>query len=243
MIRNMKLTIGALLTLLGGGLLAWNLFAAALHLDEPAPWRLWPLAIAGLGLLFVLPPLVAPGERSLGALFLPGLPLLAVAGLAVATLVFQPGFVWGHFWPQIVLALAVALGLLALYLRSLWLILPALTLGLLGAALQFSALTGWWSAWAVLWTVAPLGAGLSLLIVGLWRRSNGLRVAGLLVCLFTAITAASLSALLTQHWSLINVALALGLIAGGAALALWGRPGGATRVATDPVADSPSIHS
>jgi hypothetical protein len=231
MIRNLKLTTGALLTLLGGGLLAWNLFAAVLHLPEPAPWRLWPLAIAGLGLLFVLPPLVAPGQRSLGALFVPGLPLLAVAGLAVATLVFQPGFVWGHFWPQIVLALALALGLLALYLRSVWLVVPALILGLLGVALQFSALTGWWSVWAVLWTVVPLGAGLGLLIAGLWHRSSGLRVAGLLVCLFSAIAAASLSALLTQHWSLINVALALGLMAGGAALALWGRPGGAEQVA------------
>ncbi len=224
MIRNMKLTVGALLTVLGGGLLAWNLFAAALHLPEPAPWRLWPLAIAALGLLFVLPPLAAPGQRGLGALFVPGLPLLAVAGLAVATLVFQPGFIWAHFWPQIVLALAAALGLLALYLRNIWLSLPALTLGLIGAALQFSALTGWWSVWAVLWTVAPLGAGLGLLLVGLWRRSNGLRAAGLLVCLVTAVLATGLSGLLTQHWSLINVALALGLMAGGAALAVWGRP-------------------
>jgi len=238
MTRTMKITIGALLTLLGGGLLAWNLFAAVLHLPEPAPWRLWPLAIAGVGLLLVLPPLVAPWQRSLGALFLPGLPLLAVAALAVATLVFQPGFIWAHFWPQIVLALAVAVGLLALYLRSVWLLLPALILGLLGAALQFSALTGWWSVWAVLWTVAPLGAGLGLLAVGLWHHSNGLRVAGLLVCLFTAITAASLSALLTQHWSLINVALALGLMGGGAALALWGRPGAAAQVNADTIANA-----
>lgn len=224
MTRNIKLTTGALLTLLGTMVLAYNLFAAALGWPDPALWRLWPLAIAGAGLLFVLPPLVAPQQRALGALFLPGLPLLTVAGLSAATLVLRPGFVWTLFWPQMVLALALALGLLALYLRSIWLILPALVLGLLGAALQLSALTGWWSLWAVLWSVAPFGAGLSLLVVGLRQHSNGLRLTGALTCLVTAIVAVSLGALLTGHWSVINVALALGLMAAGVALALWGRP-------------------
>ncbi len=224
MTRTIKLTTGAALILLGCLLLAYNLFAAALRWPDPAFWRLWPLAIAGAGLLLALPSLVAPRQRGLGALWIPSLLLLTVAGLSLAGRVLGPGFVWARFWPQIVLALALALGLLALYWRAIWLILPALVLGLLGAALQLSALTGWWSLWAVLWAVAPFGVGLSLLVIGLGRHLNGLRLAGGLICLVTGIMAASLSALLSGQWSVFNAALALGLMGAGVALALWGRP-------------------
>ncbi len=224
MTRTIKLTTGAALILLGSLLLVYNLFAAALGWPDPAFWRLWPLGIAGVGLLLALPPLVAPRQRGLGALWIPSLLLLTVAGLSAAGLLLRPGFVWARFWPQVVLALALALGLLVLYWRSIWLILPALVLGLLGAALQLSALTGWWSLWAVLWSVAPFGVGLSLLIIGLGSHSRGLGLAGGLICLVTAVVAASLSALLTGQWPFFNAAMALGLIVAGAVLALWGRP-------------------
>jgi hypothetical protein len=114
-----------------------------------------------------------------------------------------------------VLALALGVGGMALYLRQAWLWLPALVLGLIGAALQFSALTGWWSAWAVLWTVVPLAFGLWLLAIGLARRSLGLSLAGGLTCSMSLALAIGLAALLTQYWSLINLVLALGLMAAG----------------------------
>jgi hypothetical protein len=225
MARDIKVTIGILLTLFGGLLLVNNFLAAALGWPLVLTWRLWPLAVAVPGLALVLPPLLAPGRRELGALFVPGLPILTVAGLGAATLVLPPAFVWGRFWPQLVLALALGLGLLAVYLRRIWIGLPALVLAGLGAALQFSALTGFWAAWAVLWAVAPLAVGLSLLGIGLVRRSDGLRLAGAALTLSTLIVAVGLAALLTGYWAAASSTVALALIVVGVGLALWGRPG------------------
>jgi len=224
MTRTFKLITGTGLILLGGLLLAYNLAGAALGWADLALWRLWPLGIAGVGLLFVLPLVLAPRERGQAALLIPSLLLLCVAGLSAAGQVFGPGLVWAHFWPQVILTLALALGLLALYWRLIWLGLPALVLGLLGAALQLTALTGWWSLWAVLWAVVPLGVGLGLLGIGLVRHLGGLRVAGGLITLVTALVAGGLGSLLTGQWSVLNLTLAVGLMAAGLALALWGRP-------------------
>jgi hypothetical protein len=67
----------------------------------------------------------------------------------------------------------------------------------------------------VLWIVAPLAFGQWLLMVGLRRRARGLSLAGGLTCLMSLAMAIGLAALLTQYWSLINLVLALSLMAAG----------------------------
>jgi len=148
--------------------------------------------------------------------------MLAIGGIGLLSNIVGPGFAWSAFWPQILVAFGLGLGLAARWLRSAWLILPALFFGLLGAALQFTALTGWWGAWAVLWAVVPFSLGLGLAAIGWLRRSNGLRAAGLLVCALATILALFVGAIVTGQWLLINFAAALALIAAGAALAGWG---------------------
>ena len=42
---------------------------------------MWPVLVVGLGLLFVAPPLLTRGKRGLGALFIPGFPILATGAI------------------------------------------------------------------------------------------------------------------------------------------------------------------
>jgi hypothetical protein len=222
MTRIATLTTGASFVLLGSLILGWNALTTAFGLPAPALWRLWPLLPAGLALILLLPPFLARREPALGTLFIAGLPMLAIGCIGLLSNVVGPGFAWSGFWPQILVAFGLGLGLAARWLRSAWLIVPALFFGLLGTALQFTALTGWWSAWAVLWAVVPFSLGLALASIGLLRRSTGLRVAGLLVCAFALILALGVGAIVTGQWLLINFAAALALIAAGGALASWG---------------------
>ena len=77
-------------------------------------------------------------------------------------------------------------------------------------------------------SVAPLAFGLWLLLVGLRRQARGLGLAGGLTCLMSLAMTIGLTALLTQTWSLINLGLALALIAAGGLVLivsqLQGRP-------------------
>ena len=220
MTRIASIVTGITLVLIGSLYLGYNLLATRFALPEPAPWRLWPLAISAVGLLFLLPPALAPSQRVLAVLFIPGVPILIVGGLATLTLFLPASFVWSTFWPQIVLGLALGVVLLARYLRAVWLILPAAVFGALGAALQFSAVTGWWSAWSVLWAVVPVAIGLALAAIG-WRQgSRRLSLAGLLLCAVIGLGAVGLGGLLIGNWGLVNAAGALVLIGAGLALSL-----------------------
>jgi hypothetical protein len=222
MSRIATLSIGASFVLFGSLILGWNALSTFFGLPAPALWRLWPLVPAGLGLSLILPPLQARREPGLGALFVVGLPLVAIGGIGLLGSAFGAGFAWSSFWPQILIAFGLALGLAARWLRAVWLILPALFFGLMGAALQFTALTGWWGAWAVLWAVVPLSLGLGLAGIGQVHGSTGLRVAGLFIGAFAVIMALGVGAIVSGQWGLINFAAALVLIIAGGALAGWG---------------------
>jgi hypothetical protein len=159
-------------------------------------WRLWPLTVVGVGLLFVLPPFLAalarPGfatragmarrKRGLGILFIPGMPILTTGAILLLASVCDWWRVWKWLWPQEVLALAFGLLFAAIYARRTWLLVPAIIIWLNGVLLQFCALTGLWEVWAVLWTVEPLAVGLALLVIGGKTRSSGLLTAGFIVC-------------------------------------------------------------
>jgi hypothetical protein len=173
--KRFSLLAGVALLLVGVLALASNVAASLFGLDT---WHLWPLAVLSLGLLLVASPLLARGRRSLGALFIPGVPILTAGGALLFTSIFGVWGAWSRLWPLEVLALALGFLFAAVYTRARWLLIPTIVIGANGLLFQFCALTGWWGVWSVLWTIEPLSMGLALLVFGLSRRSTGLLVAG-----------------------------------------------------------------
>jgi len=190
-------------------------------------WRLWPLVVVGVGLLFVLPPLLVRGRKGLGLLFIPGMPIVTTGAILLLSSVFNWWSVWEWLWPQEVLALALGFLFAAVYARWIWLLVPTIIIGLNGLVLQLCALTGLWQAWAVLWTVEPLSVGLALLAVGAKTRSNRLLVAGLVVCALAGLGLAGMTAILTvatvwPGWWLVNTLGPAIIILTGILLLVWG---------------------
>jgi len=182
-------------------------------------WQLWPLFVIMAGLGFALPPLLVRDRPGLGALFIPGMPVLTTGAILFFTSVFRMWSAWSWLWPMEVMSVALGFLIAALYMRNVWLLIPAIFIGANGLLMQFCALTGWWSVWAVLWTVEPLSIGLALLAVNwytngpssamgvnLKRRSSGLLAAGIVMCLLAGVGLveslgiALLSAVLPVGW-------------------------------------------
>jgi hypothetical protein len=166
-------------------------------------WRLWPLLVVAGGLLFVVSPLLARGRRGLGGLFIPGVPILTTGAILLYASVLDAWHAWEWLWPLEILAIAMGFLLASIYMRSIWLLFPAIVVGANGALLQFCALTGLWESWAVLWPAEPLAVGLAFLIVNLRRRSRGLFIAGLIMCVIAAMGLIGMTAVFPR-WVLIN---------------------------------------
>jgi hypothetical protein len=145
-------------------------------------WRLWPLVIVSVSIFFLLPPLLVRGQRALGALFIPGMPILTTGAILLFASVFDLWSAWEWLWPLEVLALAEGFLFAAVYTRVIWLVIPSIIIGANGLVLQFCALTGLWGTWSVLWTIEPLSVGLALLMISAKNRSAGLFVAGVVLC-------------------------------------------------------------
>lgn len=214
--------------ILGVGLIVAGVVTLALNLALPlwnihliGAWRLWPLAVVAVGLLFTLPPVLVSGQRGLGALFIPGLPVLATGGILLLGSLFNRWGVWHWLWPVEVLAVAAGFILAAGYLRVVWLLIPAIFIGLNGLVLQFCAVTGWWSAWQVLWTVEPLAVGLVLCLVAFKTRSAAVFAVALTVCALSGVAALGMLALFSGLWRLGFTLSAVGLILLGIALLVW----------------------
>ena len=141
--------------------------------------RFWPLLVVALGAALVAPPLRVKGQRGLGGLFIPGMPILATGGILLLASVFDAWGVWAWLWPLEVVALALGFLAAALYMGVVELIIPAIIIGANGVLFQFCAITGAWGWWSVLWTVEPLAIGLALLIVGVARRLPALTRVGI----------------------------------------------------------------
>ncbi len=168
--------------------------------------RLWPMLVFAVGAFFVLPPLLSRQRPGLSALFIPGLPILVAGGLLmVASLTNRWGLVWSRLWPLEILALALAFLLMALFMRKIGLTVPAVILGFNGLALQFTALTGWWEAWAVLWIIEPLAVGVALFVLYFKLRHRGLVIAGAILCGFACLCLLLMSLVLSQRWWVLGL--------------------------------------
>jgi hypothetical protein len=203
--RRFSILMGILLILMGGVALALTTLMPMLgvSLFRFGTWRLWPLVVVGAGLIFAVSPFLAWGKRGLGSLFIPGVPILATGGILLYASLLDAWYAWEWLWPIEVLAVALGLLCAAIAMRVIWLLIPAIIIGANGLVFQFCAVTGFWESWAVLWTVEPLSVGLALLIVNLKARSNGLFIAGAILCAVAALGMIGMSALF-PGWILIS---------------------------------------
>lgn len=200
--KQASLLFGLTLIVLGVLALGGNLYMQNV-LD--GDFRAWPLFVVGAGLFFCISPLFFRQVRGLGGLFIPGIPVLVTGGLLYAASIANHWALWGRWWPLEVVALGVGFLLAAFFLQVIWLIIPAFVVGLIGLALLFCALTDQWEAWAALWTVVPLSAGLPLLIIGVVRRLNGVKLAGLILTGIAGALFAALSTLLAATGGVIRL--------------------------------------
>ncbi|HOT92709.1 MAG TPA: hypothetical protein PLJ78_17240 [Anaerolineae bacterium] len=186
--KRVSTLIGIFLVAMGGLMLASNVALPLLGIRSWywSVWRLWPTIVVGLGVFFMLIPLLWPHKRGLGAFFIVGAPVLATGGILLFASVFNVWGAWEWLWPVEVWSVALGFVLAAFSMRNVWLMIPAIVIGMNGLLFQFCALTGWWEVWAVLWTIEPLSVGLALLLVYFRKRRPGLLIAGAILCTVAA---------------------------------------------------------
>jgi hypothetical protein len=212
--KKASLLIGVTLIALGVLALAGNLLIRAAGSGLMLGFRAWPIFVVGAGLLFCLPPFLFPSQRGLSGLFIPGIPALTTGMILFIASVTGAWSIWAYLWPLEVLSVAVAFVLMAVFMKIPWLMIPASIVGCTGLVLQFCAATGWWSSWAVLWTVVPFSVGLPLLLIGLAKKIEGVKLAGIILCGLAGLAFAAMSSfLVTSLWitRLIGPMLVLGL--------------------------------
>ena len=212
--KKASLLIGVTLIVLGILALAGNLLIRVAGNGILLGFRAWPIFVVGAGLLLCISPFLFPRQRGLSGLFVPGIPALTTGVLLFIASITSYWNIWAYLWPLEVLSVAAAFILMAVFLKLPWLMIPASIVGFTGLVLQFCAATGWWSSWAVLWTVEPFAVGLPLLLIGIARKIEGVKLAGIILCGLAGLAFAAMSSLLvTSLWitRLIGPALVLGL--------------------------------
>lgn len=220
--RQFSILMGVALILVGILGVAYNLLVPLLDWGVWfwGPWRLWPLIVVSVGLFLMLVPLMVRGQRGLGVLFIPAVPILVTGGMLLFTSVFNVWDAWAWLWPLEVLAVSVGFLLAAVYVQMIWLVIPAIIIGTNGLLLQFCAATNLWNVWSVLWTVEPLSVGLALIAVSAGRRSPGLFWVGTIACGLAGMGLIGMAAIMSDWW-LINLSGPVILILAGFLLLIW----------------------
>jgi hypothetical protein len=221
MSKRSSILAGTALVLMGGLALIFTVIGSLLGLNLAGLlWRLWPTIVVGVGLLFVVPPFLVRGNPGLGGLFIPGFPVLTTGALLLLASVLDGWAIWRWLWPMEILSLAMGFLFAAIYMRVIWLIIPAIIIGLNGMAFQFCAITGLWRWWSVLWVVEPLSVGLALLATGVGKRISGLKLAGLILVGVSAGCLLLMLTILGAWWPVALLMAALLILAGLAMLGL-----------------------
>jgi hypothetical protein len=173
--RTFSLIAGIALLVIGGLSLIGNIF---LKLEA---WRLWPMIVVLIGLGLTLPGFLGITRRGFGSFFIPGIPVLTTGAILLYASLFHQWDVWAVAWPLEVLGVALGFVLAAIFMRVPALAIPASIIGVNGLILAFCAVTGLWTAWALLWPLEPFSVGLGLLILGLFNRSEGVKLAAMIL--------------------------------------------------------------
>ena len=203
--KKASLFIGIFLLILGALALNGNLLLSAHAPAAAGGFSLWPLTVIAAGLLFVMPPFFFRRNRGLAGLAIPGLPVLVTGGILLACTLTGNWGLWARLWPLEVIAAGLAFAFMTAWMELIWLLIPALLIGLTGLVLQFCAATGLWSAWSVLWVAEPLALGLALLVIGLVRKLHNLAIVGGGFCAFAGLGVATSSFLAASHSWLLNL--------------------------------------
>ena len=189
-------------------------------------WRLWPVIVVIVGLLLTLPGFFGLAQRGFGAFFIPSVPVLVTGGILLFASISHQWGVWAMAWPLEVLGVALGFGLAAVFMRVPALAIPAMIVGVNGLVLAFCNLTGLWQAWALLWPVEPLALGVGLLILGLARRSMGVNLAGVILCVIAGVGFFMTSFMSMFNFSILRFAVPIMLVLTGvivAAMSFIGR--------------------
>jgi hypothetical protein len=195
--KNVSLLFGVTLILLGILALASNLVIRVVGGGIQLGFHAWPIIVVGAGLLFCIPPFLYRQNPGLSGLFIPGLPTLVTGMLLFFASLSGNWEIWAILWPVEVISVSLAFVLMAIFMKIPWLMIPASIIGFTGLVLQFCAATGLWSAWAVLWTAVPFSMGLPLLVIGTIKKSEGVRLAGVILTGLAIVAFAVMSTLLT----------------------------------------------
>ena len=200
-VNKTSLLFGITLILMALLALAGNLLIRAAGDEISLGFRTWPIFVVGAGLLFCLPPFIFIKIRGLSGLFIPGIPTLTTGILLFIASTSGIGHIWALLWPLEVISLAIGFILMAVFLQIPWLMIPASIIGFTGLVLQFCAATGGWGSWAVLWTVEPFAVGLPLLLIGMAKKIDGVKKAGIILLIFAGLAFAAMSTILfSTHW-------------------------------------------
>jgi len=199
-----SLFIGVFLILVGILSLGGNMFMDFTERIPVSVFQLWPVIVIAVGLLFTMPPFFAPNNHGLGGLFIPGIPVLVTGGILFAASVMNNWGIWALAWPLEVIAVGIGFLLAAIFIRVIWLLIPATIITFTGGALAFTTLTGMWSTWSFLWTVIPLALGLAFIIIGLNEKKTTLTIVGAGFAGLAGVAFASLSVFETG-WGFVNL--------------------------------------
>jgi hypothetical protein len=196
---------GMLLILLGGLAL---LHTAVLPLFgwEYGLWRFWPLFVSAVGLAFIAFPIKFMERRGLKALFIPGFPILVISMMLLWGSIFNAWGIWDYMWPMVILGLAFGFFAASVFMRNIWLMIPAIIIGVNGLIFQFCAITGLWDLWAILWTMEPLSVGLALIVASAGKRPKLMR-AGLIVSGIAAVCFSFMSFVLSGWMSIVGAVM------------------------------------
>ena len=202
--RKGSFFIGVFLILVGLLSVSGNMFMDLTERIPVSVFQLWPVIVIAAGLLFIMPPFFAPNNHGLGGLFIPGIPILVTGGILFVASVTNNWGIWALAWPLEVIAVGIGFLLAAIFLRVIWLLIPAMIITFVGGALAFTTLTGLWNTWSFLWTVVPLALGLAFIIIGLNEQKTALTIVGAGFAGLAGVAFASLSVFETG-WGFVNL--------------------------------------
>ncbi len=200
---------GIILILLGGIALLYSTVFPILGLETGA-WRLGPFLLTAVGAGLVIAPITTK-NRNLAPLFIPGVPVLVIAGMLLWGNLFGGWDIWAYFWPMILLGTATGFFFTSVYMRNVWFLIPAIIVGVNAAVFQFSALFDAWDIWSYVWPTPLFSVALALLVVGEIENSAGMKTAGKILSLIAGFNFALMGIIFSGWVSILGSLMLIGV--------------------------------